>query len=834
MLASLWGLIDKVVLSTALQYAYEKTRDWALQEVSDGIATLKCKKDPDDDDPNDPNNPNKPNFPNGNNNQDVPNPPFNPISPIHDPSGYVYEAVSSNRLEGVTATCYYKEMVEDMYGDLHENVVLWNAAEYAQENPLFTDENGMYRWDVPQGLWQVKFEKEGYQTTYSEWLPVPPPQLEVNIAMTQDRQPEVKAAVAYEDGLEVEFDKYMLPETMTAENIIATKDGVAVEGTVVMKNEEKAYGDNSASYVSRVRFVPATPFLTGDKVTLTVSRRVKSYAGIQMEGDYSQQFDIVKEVKEIAADSVVLVPYTGEKELRVSVLPFDAAVGKTLRAKSSSEMIAAVTPEAVLDENGQAVLRVSGELPGSAVVTFTIDGIDATSSTTVKVAADYYDVVTPAPDASRISGTEVYKGTEITLTCDDEAAVIYYTTDGSCPCDEQTRKEYTAPITVDADMTLKAVAITEGKEESDVAEFVYKLKRTATAMKLAKGWNWLSHNLDETVTPDALAGGATDAFVGSEGNVLAETSAAQSYKAKVSEDRSFTLSGVQVNPDNVAINLKTGWNWIGFPIDQTMTVAEAMTEAVPDNYDCIVGQEGFAQYAGDAWQGTLDVMRLGQGYLYLSGSDKAFKYFNGIVSNAASIYQTAENDGGVWTSDVHAYPDVMCFVAGLYDGDVEAEEGKYIVGAFSGDECRGVGTYADGRLCVSVAGEDGDDIRFVAFDLDSEQTYNVDEIFSFSQSVQGNFDLPVALHIGDVLSGINSVTSGGDLDANIVDGKLYISFDGRIDGVSLVAANGVCVMKSGWNAGAGCLDVSMLSDGVYILMAHSEGKVYCRKVVKKP
>ena len=164
------------------------------------------------------------------------------------------------------------------------------------------------------------------------------------------------------------------------------------------------------------------------------------------------------------------MPYTGEKELRVSVLPFDAAVGKTLRAKSSSEMIAVVTPEAVLDENGQAVLRVSGELPGSAVITFTIAGIDATSSTTVKVAADYYDVVTPAPDASRISGTEVYKGTEITLTCDDEDAVIYYTTDGSCPCDEQTRKEYTAPITVDADMTLKAVAITEGKEVSIALE----------------------------------------------------------------------------------------------------------------------------------------------------------------------------------------------------------------------------------------------------------------------------------------------------------------------------------------------------------------------------
>lgn len=798
-------------------------------------AQLKCNKE-DDDNPDSDEDPDNPNLPNndGDDDSDIPNPPFNPISPIHDPSGYVYEAVSSNRLEGVTATCYYKEMVEDMYGDLHENVVLWDAAEYAQENPLFTDENGMYRWDVPQGLWQVKFEKEGYQTTYSEWLPVPPPQLEVNIAMTQDRQPEVKAAVAYEDGLEVEFDKYMQPETMTTENIFATKDGVTVEGSIVMKNEEQAYGDGSESYVSRVRFVPTTPFITGDKVTLTVSRRVKSYAGIQMETDYSQQFDIVKEVKEIASDSLLRVPYTGERELRVSVLPFDAAVGRTLRAKSSSEMIAVVTPEAVLDENGQATLRVSGELPGSAVITFTVDGVDATATTTVKVAADYYDVVTPAPTASRISGTEVYKGTEITLTCEDTDAVIYYTTDGSCPCDELSRTEYTEPILVDADMTLKAVAISNGKEESDVAEFTYKLKRTATAMKLKKGWNWLSHNLDEPVTPETLAGGATEAFVGSDGNVSGETSAAQSYKAKVAEDRSFTMEGVQVNPGNVAINLRSGWNWIGFPVGQAMSVTEAMTDATPDNYDCIVGQEGFAQYAGDAWQGTLDVMCPGQGYMYLSGSDKSFTYFTDIVSKANSLYQTGEDGDAVWTADAYAYPDVMCFVAQLYDGDVEAEEGKYVVGAFSGDECRGLGSFADGRLCISVAGEDGDAIRFIAFDVDSERSYNVDETFSFSQSVQGNFDLPQALHIGDVLTGINSVTARDDFGATITDGKLRITLDGPIDGVALISADGMCVLKSGWDTGAVYKDVSMIPDGVYILLVESEGKMYHKKIVKKP
>ena len=51
-------------------------------------------------------------------------------------------------------------------------------------------EDGFYRWDVPQGEWQVKYEKDGYETCYSEWLPVPPPQLDVNVGMRQTTSPK--------------------------------------------------------------------------------------------------------------------------------------------------------------------------------------------------------------------------------------------------------------------------------------------------------------------------------------------------------------------------------------------------------------------------------------------------------------------------------------------------------------------------------------------------------------------------------------------------------------------------------------------------------------------
>ena len=106
-----------------------------------------------------------------------------------DPSGYVYDEVTGLRLSGVTVHAYWIENVdenpdffevkpgEDEYG------VLWASMEYSQMNPLLTDEEGRYAWDVPEGWWRVSYEKEGYETTWSEWLPVPPPQTEVNIGL---------------------------------------------------------------------------------------------------------------------------------------------------------------------------------------------------------------------------------------------------------------------------------------------------------------------------------------------------------------------------------------------------------------------------------------------------------------------------------------------------------------------------------------------------------------------------------------------------------------------------------------------------------------------------
>ena len=77
------------------------------------------------------------------------------------------------------------------------------------------------------------------------------------------------------------------------------------------------------------------------------------------------------------------------------------------------------------------------------------------------------------PMSNIVSGTTIEGGTQIILTCDTEGATIYYTLDGSCPCDEATRHRYEGPITVATDVIVKAIAVKEGMDDSDIAIFIY-------------------------------------------------------------------------------------------------------------------------------------------------------------------------------------------------------------------------------------------------------------------------------------------------------------------------------------------------------------------------
>lgn len=66
----------------------------------------------------------------------------------------------------------------------------------------------------------------------------------------------------------------------------------------------------------------------------------------------------------------------------------------------------------------------------------------------------------------------------VEISCATSGATIYYTTDGSTPTTSST--PYSGAITVDHDMTIKAIAVATGYDDSDVATATYTINLTPT------------------------------------------------------------------------------------------------------------------------------------------------------------------------------------------------------------------------------------------------------------------------------------------------------------------------------------------------------------------
>ena len=88
------------------------------------------------------------------------------------------------------------------------------------------------------------------------------------------------------------------------------------------------------------------------------------------------------------------------------------------------------------------------------------------------------------PEFSVASGI-VNSGTEVTITCATEGAKIYYTTDGTEPTAEST--EYTEAISITKAVTLKAIAVKDGMNDSAVASASYSIIPTPGDFVLKDG-----------------------------------------------------------------------------------------------------------------------------------------------------------------------------------------------------------------------------------------------------------------------------------------------------------------------------------------------------------
>ena len=309
-----------------------------------------------------------------------------------DPSGYVYEAVASNRVEGATATIYYR--------GANGSAILWSQAEeYDEINPQTTDSFGEFGWMTPIGQWRVVVTKDGYidadsshdpMATPDGWLPVPPPQMNVNIGLVSTAAPEISSVTATAGTIQVVFSQYM--DIAALENnhnlITVSQGGQDIPVSFAFADREES-PTSAGVFYGRILNISRTDggSFAQDGLTLTVKKQFVNYAGTAFADDYTaSDLPLTQLVAEIIPGYAKGITATAGVERTISVTVKDSSgnsvAGEAVTISAAyGDLLALGNTTAITDASGEAVFTITGTRFGQEVLTFTsANGVTATAS----------------------------------------------------------------------------------------------------------------------------------------------------------------------------------------------------------------------------------------------------------------------------------------------------------------------------------------------------------------------------------------------------------------------------------------------------------------------
>ena len=125
----------------------------------------------------------------------------------------------------------------------------------------------------------------------------------------------------------------------------------------------------------------------------------------------------------------------------------------------------------------------------------------------VKVTSASGKEVVAAPTFSVPAGA-VAEGTEITISCATEGATIYYTTDGTNPTAAST--VYSTPVVINEALTIKALAVKEGMDDSAIATAEYTIKANVPVTGNEATFNFAEPT---TLDPSYTASGSEQSYL---------------------------------------------------------------------------------------------------------------------------------------------------------------------------------------------------------------------------------------------------------------------------------------------------------------------------------
>lgn len=271
------------------------------------------------------------------------------------------------------------------------------------------------------------------------------------------------------------------------------------------------------------------------------------------------------------------------------------------------------------------------------------------------------------------------------------------------------------------------------------------------------------------------------------------------------------------------------WNWLGNPYqyDHDINSVFSTEDANANKFnvgDRIVSKDnGFAEYNGEKWTGTLTTLHAGLGYMYFNAASDTINMelkYEWNMPQGTPVMNAPQHKQSVWTYNSAPFADNMTIVADL-GNEYSAE--RFTVGAFVGDECRGEGEMIDGKCFITVHADKGETISFKLHDAVSGEMRTINEQMPFAK-MAGSLRAPQRLTVGGIVTGITAadIASSG---IAVVDGQITVQ---GMDVADVIVCN-----ASGAVVSTGETTVTGLPSGVYVVKVKTkDGKTVTKKLVK--
>ena len=340
------------------------------------------------------------------------------------------------------------------------------------------------------------------------------------------------------------------------------------------------------------------------------------------------------------------------------------------------------------------------------------------------------------------------------------------------------------------------------------------------------GYTWFSVNLDSADTdPNTLFADLNpekdDRIIGQTGfavydgtrwiGSLTAIDPGQMCIMKLSTEQEWSAQGECIDPASTPLHLGAGWTWLGHLPQNALPINTAFENLnpadpaypTPQYDDRLTGQTKFAVYDGDKWVGSLPELHPGHGYkirlanagiLTYPDDSKKKRRSSPISENRTPRKTARENDSRPdWTPTPNLLYN-MSVITKLRIGDSFSTDEADMIGAFVGDECRGIASPIssyDGYVFLTVGSDvpSGETVTFKAYIADSDAVYDMpnQEMTFEDQGEVGTLEAPVTIGAvtAEIASSVPDITDDSPISVTVTFSTSVTGFE-----VSDIVTNG--------------------------------------------